>query len=145
MTDQEAAAVAVTGLANIIGVCVGLAIGMAIWGAIAYCLNSWLSRIPPQHRKQEPGMVWLIIIPFVNLVWSFFVFPKIAESFQSYFAEQGDTSVGDCGKQLSLYFCICYLLNIVPGLNCIMWIPALILLVMVMLKFSELKNKIAVV
>jgi hypothetical protein len=51
--------------------------------AILICLflSSCLKRIPEEHRQQSPGMVWLLLIPCFAVVWNFFVYPKIAESF----------------------------------------------------------------
>ncbi len=144
MSEQDAGMLAVL-VGNAVSLCISLAFFIVIAGAIAYFLTTCLNRIPAQHRKQEPGMVWLMMIPLVNIVWNFFVFPKVAESFQSYFDEQGDTSVGDCGKQLSTFLCISVVLSIVPLLSCLTAPVSLVLLIMVLLKFNELKNRITVV
>ena len=74
-------------------------IGMAIYAALLYLVFICFKRIPIEHRQMEPWQVWLLLIPLFNLVWNFFVYPKLAKSFQSYFAAQGRADVGDCGAQ----------------------------------------------
>lgn len=122
--------------------CVGLVIGLAISALICYLLYTDLQRIPPQHRKQEPNMVWLLMIPLFNLVWNFFVWPKIAESYQSYFDAQGVTGEGDYGRQLSMILCIAAALCLIPLLNCLAGPVALVLYVLLLVKFNGYKNRI---
>src|SRR4051794_2730546 len=74
----------------------------AIQAAICWFLSSCLKILPPEHRRQKPGMVWLLFIPVFNLVWNFFVFPAIADSYRSYFHSIGRTDVGGCGRGLAL-------------------------------------------
>jgi len=76
-----------------------LLIVLAISAAICIMLHVIQSRVPVEHRKISPGAIWLILIPFFGLVWNFFVFQRIPESYRSYFDSIGDTSVGDCGKR----------------------------------------------
>ncbi len=60
---------------------------IAIAVSVAFCLMVYIcfTRIPPEHRQMEPWQVWLLLIPCVNLVWNFFVYPNLAKSYQSYF------------------------------------------------------------
>jgi hypothetical protein len=73
-----------------------------------------LEKIPPQDRRQEPALALLLLIPLFNLVWAFWVYPRIAESLAAHFRRVGDTSVDDCGATLALVICVC---QIVPGVN----------------------------
>jgi len=123
--------------------CVGFAIGIAIMAAILYFVSTWLSRIPAEYRRQEPNMVWLALIPIFNLFWMFMVFPKVAESYQAYFQAQGVTDVGDCGRQIALWMCICVVASIVPFLNCLAFPVSLVLLIMTMVKFSDLNKRVS--
>ena len=93
------------GLLFVIGVValVSLAIGIVI----LYLIFSCYQRIPERHRQMEPWQVWLTLIPIFGIVWIFFVFPKLGKSYQSYFAEQGRTDVGDCGEKVGLWYAIC--------------------------------------
>lgn len=123
--------------------CGGLLIGIAIQALICYFLSGFLKALPAEFRKQEPNMVWLLMIPLFNLIWNFFVYLKIAESYQAYFAAQGRTDTGDCGKQFALVYCILAACCIVPYLNVLAGLAALVFLILVLVKFSELKKQVS--
>ena len=88
-----------------------------------------LSRIPPQFRKQEPGLAFLLLIPLFSLIWTFFVHPKVAESLKAYYDAQGPHAYGDCGGTIALWLCICSVCTIVPVLGSCLGLAALILLI----------------
>jgi len=88
-----------------------------------------LSRIPPQFRKQEPGLAFLLLIPLFSLIWTFFVHPKVAESLKAYYDAQGPHAHGDCGGTIALWLCICSVCTIVPVLGSCLGLAALILLI----------------
>ncbi len=99
-------------------------------------------RIPPRFRKLEPGLVWLLLIPCFHVVWNFFVYPRLAESYKACFDSIGDMSVGDCGRGLALGYAICAAASAVPLLGCLTGPVALVLLVLFLVKANELKNRI---
>src|SRR5689334_14549782 len=70
--------------------------GLIVTVVVCALLYNAQSAIPPEHRRIEPGMVWLLLIPLFGLIWNFFVFQRIPESYQSYFYSMGRTDVGDC-------------------------------------------------
>jgi len=117
-------------------------VGLAIAVVIAYLIFSCYQRIPARHRQMEPWQVWLMLIPLFNLVWVFFVFPKLGKSYQSYFAEQGRTDVGDCGEKVGLWYAICVVLSCIPCVNYIAGPAALILLIIFLVKVLTLKGQI---
>jgi hypothetical protein len=92
----------------LVGVAIPLVIGVAITIATILLASNALKAVPPQYRRIEPGMVWLLLIPLINVVWTFFVFPGVSRSFQRYFAAQGRTEHGDCGERIGLWFAICF-------------------------------------
>lgn len=102
-----------------------------------------LSRIPEQHRKQTPGLAFLLLIPFFSIIWAFFVHPKVAESLKSYFAAKGDTSVGDCGASLALWLCISSVCALIPIVNIFAGLAALVLLIIFYVKAFDLSSRIA--
>ncbi|WP_005036998.1 hypothetical protein [Holophaga foetida] len=138
---DAAAAMGMAGLACGI-VVIGAIIGLAIAIAIILFLGKCLKKVPAPYRKMEPGMVWLLIIPLFNLVWNFFVYKAISESYQGYFQSQGRTDVGDCGKNLGLAYCICSCLCIIPVVNMLAGIATLVLFIMCLVKFAGYKNQI---
>jgi hypothetical protein len=115
---------------------------LGITGLICYLAGSALKAIPEEHRKMDPAMVWLLMIPCFGVIWNFFVFQRIPASFQSYFASQGRTDVGDCGKTLGLWYAIICILSAVPGVSMIAGPAALVLLILNLVKYSELKKKV---
>lgn len=62
-----------------------LAFSIAILVLICLGLSGFLKALPPEFRLMEPGMVWLMCIPCFNIIWIFFVYPRIARSYQNYF------------------------------------------------------------
>lgn len=121
---------------------VALVIGLAINAVVCWLVSSSLARIPAEHRKMEPGQVWLLMIPCWGIVWNFFVFQRVPESFQSYFASIGRQDVGDCGKQIGLWYAICGVCSFVPLLNYIAGPAGLVLLILSLVKFHQLKSEI---
>ena len=105
-----------------------------------------IKRVPDEHRKIKPNMVWLFIIPFFNLVWSFFLFPRIAASYKSYFDSQNITNEGDCGARLSLIYCIVFctlqMMFFIPYLSTIASIIFGTSFGMMMGTFLKMKNRI---
>jgi hypothetical protein len=49
-------------------------------------LQKALQVISEENRKMPPGQVWLLLIPFFNIIWSFIVVTRIADSFHDEFA-----------------------------------------------------------
>lgn len=101
-----------------------------------------LSRLPPPHQKQAPGLAFLLLIPCFSLVWAFFVHPRVAESLKSYYASVGDNSVGDGGASLALWLCICPILGLIPFLGPLAGLVGLILLIIFYVKAFELSSRI---
>jgi hypothetical protein len=101
-------------------------------------------RIPPRFRKLEPGLVLLLLVPCFNLVWNFFVFPGLANSFKAYFDSIGDTSVADCGRDLGLGYAICCAVSVIPFVGCFTGVASLVLLILFLVKANDLKNRIPI-
>lgn len=122
--------------------CGAILVSLAIWAAICWFIIGCYKRIPEQYRLMPPNQVWLLLIPVFNIFWNFFVFLRLADSYKAYFNAQGDASVNDCGKQLALIYCISVCCLVIPYLNACIGIVSLVLLIIVLLKFNELKNRI---
>jgi hypothetical protein len=114
--------------------------------SVLICLLIYLpyQQVPAEHQKMAPGLVFLLLIPFFNIIWNFIVFLRIPESFQSYFASQGRTDVGDCGRQIGLWYAICGVAAIVPCVNYVAGPAALVLFIIFLVKIWGLKGEIAV-
>jgi hypothetical protein len=101
-----------------------------------------LNRIPPQFRKQQPGLAFLLLIPVFSLVWNFFVHPKVAESIKAYYDAQGVPTNGDCGASLALWLCICCVCSLVPFLGMFAGVAGLVLMILFYVKAFDLTARI---
>ncbi|MCY3018548.1 MAG: hypothetical protein NTW87_05895 [Planctomycetota bacterium] len=122
--------------------CVVLVVALGIQALVCWLVSNCYKRIPQQFRLMEPNMVWLMMIPCFNLVWMFFVYPKLAKSYKAYFDSVGNTEVGDCGAGLSLAYPIVAACSIIPCVNYIAGPASLVLLIIVLVKAHGLKEKI---
>jgi uncharacterized membrane protein len=121
-----------------------LFVGIGLNIVVAALLYTDYQRVPASFRKLDPGLVWLLLIPCFNLVWNFFVFPKLSESFKAYFDSVGNTSVGDCGRDLGLGYAICSAVSIIPFVGCLTALASLVLVILFLMKANDLKNRIPI-
>jgi hypothetical protein len=86
----------------------------------------------------DPVMPWLCIVPFVNLVFNFFLVLGMAKSLRNEFNRRG-ISVADPtpGQSIGLAMSICACCGVVPILNLVSWIPQVILWIVYWVKISE--------
>jgi hypothetical protein len=138
-SGDEAAAIIVM----LVFLMVILLIVLAISVAICLMLFVIQSRVPVEHQKISPIAIWLILIPLFGLVWNFFVFQRIPESYKSYFDSIGDASVGDCGKSIGLWYAISTACCFVPCVNYIAGPASLVLLIIFLVKGFGLRGKIS--
>jgi len=141
MNVDEQTLMAIAG-ALLVVILVFILVISAIYIFISYLLYKCFERIPPQFRKQQPGMVWLLLIPCFSLIWNFFVFPPLSKSFKAYFDSIGETNVDDCGEKIGLAYSICSVANLIPYLNILTGIATLVLLILFLVKTNDLKNRI---
>ncbi len=139
-----------------VAIAVMVLVGLAIAVAVCWFLMTCFQRVPPAHRKQEPGLVWLLLIPCFNLVWSFFVYPRLADSYKSYFDSIGRSDVGDCGRALGLWCCILPLIQlglsmfsripvlgrVTAVLSCVASLAGVVVYIVFLVKAGTLKNQI---
>jgi hypothetical protein len=123
-----------------------LLVSLGIHLAILFLLYKDLQAVPAEFRRMEPSMVWLLLIPCFNLIWNFFVFSRVAGSYQDYFHERGRRDVGDCGAGIGIAYSTCAILVSIPCLNYLtVWFcgPAMIVLIILYLvKLQGLKQEI---
>jgi len=123
---------------------IGLFVGGALNILVAALLYIDYQRVPARFRKLEPGLVWLLVIPCFHIVWNFFVFPRLSESFKAYFDSVGESSVGNCGQDLALGYAICSAISIIPLVGCLTGLVSLVLVILFLVKANELKNRIPI-
>ena len=113
------------------------AIRLAIQVFCCWFLANTLKKVPPSYRSQEPGMVWLLLIPCFSLVWNFFVFPKISESVCHYLSARGGSYSGDGGKGIGFAYCICMAASIVVGAAAL---AGLVLLILYLVEINKVRR-----
>jgi hypothetical protein len=93
----------------------GVALAVVIVIGIFYLLTlqKALSRVSPRNRLMEPGMVWLMLIPCVNIIWQFMIAINVPGSLRNEFRDRGRDEGSDYGKSIALTNCI---LGIVSGI-----------------------------
>jgi hypothetical protein len=85
----------------------------------------------------DPVMPWLCIVPFVNLVFNFFLVLGMAKSLRNEFNRRG-IFVADPtpGQSIGLAMSICACCDIVPIVNLAAWIAQLILWIAYWIKMA---------
>jgi hypothetical protein len=121
-------------------VVIAVLVGLAIQIVFLYLISSWFSTVPPNFRTMEPWQVWLLLIPCFNIIWNFFVYQRIPQSFQNYFNSQGRYDQGDCGTQVGLWYAICVICSAVPIVNYVAGPAALVLWIIFLVKLYQLKQ-----
>jgi hypothetical protein len=116
--------------------------GIALEAFFCLLLYKCFQRIPKEFRKQEPGLVWLLFIPLFSLVWTFFVYPKLSDSYRAYFASVGRKDLGDCGKGVGLAYCIFGACCIIPGVGWLVCLAAVVLQIIFVIKAWGLRGQI---
>ncbi len=64
-------------------------------------LQRALSRVSPHNRLMEPELVWLLIVPCVQVLWQFIVAIRLPGSLQKEFRERGRDDGSNYGKSLA--------------------------------------------
>jgi len=118
------------------------AISIAIYVLVAWLIYRANEALPAPHRKTESWQAFLLLIPLFNLFWNFVLLAKVSGGLQSYFQSKNDTSVGDCGANIGLWFSICAIGCWVPIASCLAFPAALVLLILYLVKISGLRTRV---
>src|SRR5947209_1429070 len=98
-------------------------------------LQKTLSQCAPRYRTMEPALVWLYIVPLVNLVFHFFIVFAISKSVANEFARRGVPSPEpEPGQSLGLAMCVTACCSIIPLLGFLCAIAHLVLWIMYWVK-----------
>ncbi len=101
-------------------------------------LSSTLSKCAPGFRTMEPGMVWLLLVPFFSLIWNFFVVMAVAKSLANEYARRGIPSPEPLpGQRIGIAMCVCVCCCIVPLLGFLVGLASLLLWIMYWVKIAE--------
>lgn len=125
---------------TIIRVVAGLVfVGMFVLVGVFFLLtlSRALRRCSLSSRTMEPGMVWLMLVPLVNLVWQFFVVSALSNSLGNEFRARGIVNVEpEPGKAIGIGMCVCAVCSIIPLLNLLALPAHLVLLIIYWAKIA---------
>lgn len=116
---------------------------MAVKGSICFLIISALRRVPAEHRQLELKQVWLLLVPLFGYGWNFFVYRRVAASFESFFAALGMTSAGRCSAGLALAYCMVELGALIPRIGLLPWGLAWVLLILLLVRFHGYSQTVA--
>jgi hypothetical protein len=122
---------------QIISMAVGLVIGLGVQAVICYFTKKYMDAIPQTFHEFDSWQVWLLMIPCWNIVWNFFVFPRLARSYQRLFQYYGVHDTGDSGAGLAMTYCVLAALGVICCTGVIAWVFIILYLV----KTAELSRQ----
>jgi len=137
MGNDEATAAAV-----MIALGITLAISLAINLLVCWLVYRANEALPVEHRKTESWQAFLLLIPLFNLIWNFVLLARVSSGMQSYFQSKNDSSVGDCGSTIGLWYSISCIAAWIPIVVCVAGPAALVLLVIYLVKISGYRTRI---
>jgi hypothetical protein len=126
-------------------VCVFLAIALAVGICFLLSMSKALSRCKPRNRTMEPGMVWLNLVPCLNIVWQFLTVIRVSDSLKNEFYDRGWDDRGDFGKGMGIA-ALC--LNIagslpIPILQLVLALASLVCFIMYWVKVAGYSKELA--
>ena len=143
MPNNEAADAAAALMGGAMGL-VGLVIALAIAAVIIYFFANHAKSVPESYRRIQPNQVWLLLIPLFNFYWIFKVTAGISEGYKAALDAAGRGEGSDGGRKIGLWYSIAVVLSIIPCVNFVTGIAALVLLIMYFMQLGEAKKRLGV-
>jgi hypothetical protein len=81
--------------------------------------------------------MFLLLVPFLNVVWLFVAVIKLSKGYQEYFAANPRPGVGDAGYAIGLGWAIATVCVLVPIAQIFAGLAALILMILYLVKMSQ--------
>jgi ABC-type dipeptide/oligopeptide/nickel transport system permease subunit len=110
-----------TTIIRIVAAIAACVVFLAFFGvAIAYILtlSNALKKCSASARTMQPGMVWLLLVPILNIIWNFLVVSALAQSLANEFRLRGAQNVEpEPGKSIGLPMSICAACGLIPFLG----------------------------
>ena len=133
---------AALGIGLMVGALIGLAIFLIPMVFYILTLQKTLNKCSPENRAMQPGMIWLLLVPLVNIVWSFFVVINMAKSLGAEFQKRGIAEEAEPGKKLGMIMCVLFCCGIIPILGMICSLGGLVCWILYWLKIVEFSKKL---
>jgi len=108
-------------------------------------LQRALTKCSDQTRTMQPGMVWLLLVPLVSMIWSFFVVMALAKSLGAEFARRGIPMQDPLpGQSIGLAMCISICCCMIPIVNLLAGVASLVLWIMYWIKIADFSKMLDV-
>jgi hypothetical protein len=86
----------------------------------------------------EPGMLWLLLVPFVNMVWHFFVVIGMAKTLSNEFRLRNIPNMEPMpGQSIGIAMCVCGACGIIPFLGIFASLAGFVLWIVYWAKIAE--------
>ncbi len=105
-------------------------------------LQKAFQRCHPANRSMAPAMVWLMFIPFFSLVWHFILVDKLSDSLERESAARG-VAAPQSGRSIGLAMCILNACSLIPYVNGLTGIGALVCWVVYWVQVADISSRIA--
>lgn len=105
-------------------------------------LQKALSRCQTHNRAMDPGLVWLMLIPFFNIIWHFFVVINLSDSLEREFIERGLQSEPAPGRSLGLAVCILNVCSIIPYLGVLSGLAGFVCWIIYWVKIADFSSRL---
>lgn len=90
------------------------AVAIVVYCLYLHTLQNAVRSVTPPARKLTPGSVWLMLIPVVNLWYSFVLVRKLADSFEADLLRRGQSVTGKPTYALGVAMSVLQILYLVP-------------------------------
>ena len=103
-----------------------------------------MKKVQPENRTMEPGLVWLNLVPMLNLGWIFYTVIKIKESLEKEFAARNFKGDGDFGYKIGLTYAILGCCSAVPYIGVLPGIVAIVFWIIYWVKIADFSKRLDV-
>jgi hypothetical protein len=130
-----------------IAIAFGILIYLAIAIPFALTFRNALRAVSIENREMRPEQAWLLLIPILNIYWTFIVNSKLSSSFQKDFRDRGfaldNRPTYRIGLSYGILTALSYLpSNIIPFVSISTFLPALICWIFYWVKVAEYKKRL---
>ncbi|NVJ59446.1 MAG: hypothetical protein HWE27_03600 [Gammaproteobacteria bacterium] len=109
---------------------------IAIYCLFLYSLQKALNNAGPENAGMSGGLVWLNLIPIFNIGWMIYTVIKVSEAIAKKHAAHGVADPSNGGKTIGLVYAIANACQIIPVVNMISWLVAIITWIIYWVKIS---------
>ena len=115
------------------------------WIFYLVTMHKALNRVTPERRKTTPLIIWLNMVPIVNLVTHFFMVSGIADSLaDEYYARNLPLTDPRPGYTMGLVTSILLILQMIPYLGILFFMAALVTWIIYLVQIAEFSRTISV-